>query len=96
MTESHAPNGLVIDNFAAGGGASLGIERALGRIDVAINHDPEAIAMHHANHPAARHFDRDIWQVDPIEATGGRPVALAWFSPDCCHFSKAKGSRPLK
>ena len=90
------PHGLVIDNFAGGGGASLGIERALGRIDIAINHDPEAIAMHRANHPGTRHFDRDIWQIDPLEATGGRRVALAWFSPDCCHFSKAKGSRPLK
>ena len=96
MSEHSALAGLVVDNFAGGGGASLGIQRALGRLDIAINHDAEAIAMHRANHPGARHFERNIWQVDPIEATGGRPVALAWFSPDCKHFSKAKGSRPLQ
>ncbi len=88
--------GLVIDNFAGGGGASLGIERALGRLDIAINHDAEAITMHRANHPATKHFEQNIWQVDPLDATGGRPCALAWFSPDCKHFSKAKGSRPLQ
>ena len=86
--------GLVIDNFAGGGGASLGIERALGRLDIAINHDAEAIAMHRANHPRTHHFERNIWQIDPLEASGGRRVALAWFSPDCAHFSKAKGGRP--
>ena len=96
MTEHTAIPGLVVDNFAGGGGASLGIQRAAGRLDIAINHDAEAIAMHKANHPNARHFERNIWQVDPIQATGGRPVALAWFSPDCKHFSKAKGSRPLE
>ena len=89
-------NGLIIDNFAGGGGASLGIERALGRLDIAINHDAEAITMHRANHPGTRHFERNIWQIDPLDATGGRRVALAWFSPDCKHFSKAKGSRPLQ
>ena len=88
--------GLVIDNFAGGGGASLGIERAMGRLDIAINHDAEAIVMHRANHPGTRHYEQNIWQIDPLDATGGRRVALAWFSPDCKHFSKAKGSRPLQ
>jgi len=88
---------LVIDCFAGGGGASTGIEAALGRaVDVAINHDPEAIAMHRANHPATRHFCKSVYQVSPHEATRGAPVALAWFSPDCKHFSKAKGARPVK
>jgi DNA (cytosine-5)-methyltransferase 1 len=87
--------GLVVDSFAGGGGASIGIERALGRpVDVAINHSDDAIAMHEANHPHTRHFREDIWEVDPIEATRGRPVDLAWFSPDCTHFSRAKGARP--
>lgn len=88
---------LIIDNFAGGGGASLGIELALGRgADIAINHDREAIAMHMANHPGAKHFCEDIWQVAPLVATGGRAVGLAWFSPDCKHFSKAKGGRPVE
>lgn len=87
--------GLIVDNFAGGGGASTGIEAAIGRsVDVAINHDPEAIAMHKANHPNTRHYCQDVWEVCPIEATRGRPVALAWFSPDCKHFSKAKGGKP--
>lgn len=87
--------GLVIDNFAGGGGASTGIEQALGRpIDVAINHDPEAVAMHKANHPATHHYCQSVWKADPLEVTGGRRVALAWFSPDCKHFSKAKGGKP--
>jgi DNA (cytosine-5)-methyltransferase 1 len=86
---------LIIDSFAGGGGASLGIELALGRSpDVAINHDPEAIAMHSENHPGTRHYCESVWDVDPIAATDGRPVGLAWFSPDCKHFSKAKGSKP--
>lgn len=84
---------LVVDNFAGGGGASTGIEAALGRpIDIAINHDPEAIAMHRANHPGTRHYCENVWEVDPVEACGGRPVGLAWFSPDCKHFSRAKGT----
>lgn len=89
-------NGLIIDNFAGGGGASTGIEMATGRsVDIAINHDPAAIAMHRANHPATRHYCEDVWQVDPAEACGGQPVALAWFSPDCTHFSRAKGGKPV-
>lgn len=88
---------LIVDNFAGGGGASLGIEQALGRSpDVAINHDAEAIAMHQANHPATRHYCEDVWKVDPREACRGRPVGLAWFSPDCKHFSKAKGGKPVE
>ncbi|SEM62219.1 DNA (cytosine-5)-methyltransferase 1 [Sphingomonas gellani] len=86
---------LVIDNFAGGGGASTGIARAIGREpDVAINHDPEAVAMHVANHPTTRHYCQSILAVDPLDATGGAPVALAWFSPDCKHHSKAKGGKP--
>jgi DNA (cytosine-5)-methyltransferase 1 len=89
-------HGLVVDLFAGGGGASLGIERALGRgVDLAINHDPHAIAMHRANHPATRHLIEDVFAVDPHEATGGRPVVLLWCSPDCKHFSKAKGGKPV-
>jgi DNA (cytosine-5)-methyltransferase 1 len=88
--------GLIVDSFAGGGGASFGIEQALGRSpDIAINHDAEAIAMHAANHPSTRHYCGDVWEVDPIEACGGRPVDLAWFSPDCKHFSKAKGGKPV-
>jgi DNA (cytosine-5)-methyltransferase 1 len=86
---------MIVDNFAGGGGASTGIERALGRcVDIAINHDAEAIAMHEANHPQTKHYCEDVWKVDPLEATQGRPVGLAWFSPDCKHFSKAKGGKP--
>jgi len=89
---------LVIDNFAGGGGASTGIEAALGGrpVDIAVNHDPAAIAMHEANHPETKHYQENIWEVDPREACGSRPVGLAWFSPDCRHFSKAKGTTPVK
>ena len=87
---------LFVDNFAGGGGASTGIETAIGRsVDIAINHDPDAIAMHRANHPATRHYCEDVRQVDPDEACAGNPVALAWFSPDCKHFSRAKGGKPV-
>ena len=87
---------IVVDNFAGGGGASTGIEMAIGRsVDIAINHDPAAIAMHRANHPDTTHYTEDVWKVDPKEACAGRPVALAWFSPDCKHFSKAKGGKPV-
>ena len=86
---------LIVDNFAGGGGASTGIEMATGySVDIAINHDPEAIKMHKANHPNTRHYCEDVWQVDPVEACKGHPVGLAWFSPDCKHFSKAKGGKP--
>ena len=87
---------LFVYNFAGGGGASTGIEMAIGRsVDIAINHDPDAIAMHKANHPASKHYCEDVWQVDPVEACAGNPVALAWFSPDCKHFSRAKGGKPV-
>lgn len=86
---------LIIDNFAGGGGASTGIEMATGySVDIAINHDPEAIRMHKANHPNTKHYCEDVWQVDPVAACKGHPVGLAWFSPDCKHFSKAKGGKP--
>lgn len=86
---------LIIDNFAGGGGASTGIELATGfSVDIAINHDPEAIRMHKTNHPNTEHYCESVWDVDPVEACKGRPVALAWFSPDCKHFSKAKGGKP--
>lgn len=86
---------LLVDNFAGGGGASTGIEIATGHcVDVAINHDPEAIRMHKANHPATRHYCESVWDVDPVKVCKGHPVGLAWFSPDCKHFSKAKGGKP--
>ena len=86
---------LIVDNFAGGGGASTGIEDATGCcVDIAINHDPEAIKMHKANHPYTEHYCEDVWQVDPVKACKGHPVGLAWFSPDCKHFSKAKGGKP--
>jgi len=86
---------LVVDNFAGGGGASTGIEAAIGRpVDIAINHSPQAIAMHAANHPRTKHYCENIWEVDPREACGSRPVGLLWASPDCTHFSRAKGGQP--
>ena len=99
-------DGIIVDNFAGGGGASTGIELALRRqVDVAVNHDPEAVAMHAANHPNTRHLCQSVWAVDPLEAVTfandngemrPRPVRLAWFSPDCKHFSKAKGGKPVE
>ena len=86
---------LIVDNFAGGGGASTGVELATGySVDIAINHDPEAIKMHKANHPNTKHYCENVWAVDPVKACNGHPVALAWFSPDCKHFSKAKGGKP--
>ena len=86
---------LIVDNFAGGGGASTGIEIATGiSVDIAINHDPEAIKMHKANHPNTTHYCESVWEVEPVKACKGHPVALAWFSPDCKHFSKAKGGKP--
>lgn len=88
---------IIIDNFAGGGGTSTGAEEALGRpVDIAINHDPEAIAMHKANNPFTDHHCESVWDINPIEICKGRPVGLAWFSPDCKHFSKAKGDKPLE
>ncbi len=88
---------LIVDNFAGGGGASTGIEMATGRsVDIAINHDENAIAMHETNHPDTLHYCESVFDIDPVAATAGQPVGLAWFSPDCRHFSKAKGSAPVK
>lgn len=87
---------LIIDNFAGGGGASTGIELALGRnVDHAINHDLHALGMHRINHPQTVHHCEDVFDIDPRAVTEGRPVGLAHFSPDCKHFSKAKGGKPL-
>ena len=84
---------IIVDNFAGGGGASTGIELAAGRpVAIAINHDPDAILLHKTNHPYTEHLQASVWDVDPVEVCKGRPVGLAWFSPDCKHFSKAKGS----
>jgi DNA (cytosine-5)-methyltransferase 1 len=88
---------LIIDNFAGGGGTSTGLEAAFGRpVDIAINHDPEALAMHAINHPHTRHLCESVWDVDPIKVTGNQPVGLVWLSPDCKHFSKAKGGKPVE
>lgn len=87
---------LVVDLFAGGGGASTGIEQAIGRhVDIAVNHDPEAVSLHTANHPQTRHFCSDVFEVDPLAVTDGQPVGLLWASPDCKHFSKAKGGKPV-
>ncbi len=87
---------LIVDNFAGGGGASTGIELATGRpVDIAVNHDPAAILMHKTNHPFTRHYCESVWEVDPKELCGGHPVGLMWLSPDCKHFSRAKGGKPV-
>lgn len=87
---------IIVDNFAGGGGASTGIELATGRpVDIAINHDPEAIRMHITNHPYTEHYQASVWDIDPVTVCRGRPVGLAWFSPDCKHFSRAKGGKPV-
>ncbi len=90
-------NELIVDNFAGGGGASIGIELAMGRpVDIAVNHDEDAIAMHKVNHPCTTHYQEDVFAINPEEVTSGRPVGIAWFSPDCKHFSKAKGGKPVE
>lgn len=87
---------IVVDNFAGGGGASTGIEMALGRSpEIAINHDPDAISMHTVNHPETEHYCESVWDIVPRDVVAGRPVGLVWLSPDCKHFSKAKGSTPV-
>ena len=97
MYQDNLFNELIIDNFAGGGGASVGIELATGRpVDIAINHDADAIAMHSVNHPYTQHFQEDVFAINPEEVTGGRPVGIAWFSPDCKHFSRAKGNKPVE
>lgn len=96
MSYQLLPGEIIVDNFAGGGGVSTGMEIGLGRhADIAINHDPEAIDMHKVNHPNTEHYCESVWDVDPVEACAGRSVGLAWFSPDCKHFSKAKGDRPV-
>lgn len=86
---------LFIDSFAGGGGASTGIEHAIGRpVDIAINHCPQAIKMHCVNHPDTHHYCEDVWQVDPVKATSGQAVGGMWLSPDCTHHSKARGGKP--
>lgn len=88
---------IIIDNFAGGGGASTGIEIALGRhVDVAINHDPQAVSMHQANHPQTHHYCESVWEVNPRDVEPGRKIGLLWLSPDCKHFSKAKGGKPVE
>lgn len=88
---------IIVDNFAGGGGASTGIELATGRpVAVAINHDPAAILMHKTNHPHTLHLQESVWDIDPVKVCGGHPIGLAWFSPDCKHFSKAKGGKPVE
>ena len=86
---------IIVDSFAGGGGASTGIELATGRpVNIAINHDPDAILMHKTNHPFTEHFRASVWDVDPVKVCAARPVGLLWASPDCKHFSKAKGGLP--
>lgn len=90
------PGEILVDNFAGYGGASQGIEDAFQRpVDIAINHNPHAIEMHKINHPNTEHRCENVWDVDPVEVCRGRPVGFGWFSPDCKHFSKAKGSTPV-
>lgn len=90
------PDELIIDNFAGGGGTSEGLEQAFGRpVDIAINHDPQALAMHALNHPFTKHLCESVWDVNPIKVTRNQPVGLVWLSPDCKHFSKAKGGTPV-
>lgn len=95
---------LIIDCFAGGGGTSVGIEMATGSSpDIAVNHSPAAVRMHAANHPATQHYCEDIWRLritpsggrdDPAAVCNGKPIALAWFSPDCTHFSRSRGGKP--
>lgn len=97
MSLDLAADELLVDLFAGGGGASVGIEMATGRqVDIAINHDAAAVSMHKANHPETHHFVQDVYSVDPKAACHGRPVGLLWASPDCTDHSKAKGSAPIR
>src|SRR5690606_21094379 len=87
---------IIIDSFAGGGGASTGIEQALGRSpDYAINHNAAALALHAANHPETIHLSENVYRIDPLDHLSGKHIGLAWFSPDCKHFSKAKGGKPV-
>lgn len=96
MFQTNLLDEIIVDNFAGGGGASTGIELAAGRpVTIAINHDPDAILMHQTNHPYTEHYQASVWDINPREVCRGRMVGLAWFSPDCKHFSKAKGGKPV-
>ena len=96
MKQTNFIDEMIVDNFAGGGGASTGIELATGRpVDIAINHDPDAIAMHMINHPYTKHYCESVWDVDPKKICAGRKVGLMWLSPDCKHFSRAKGGKPV-
>jgi DNA (cytosine-5)-methyltransferase 1 len=96
MKQLNIFNEIIVDNFAGGGGASTGIELAIGHsVDIAINHDPAAILLHKTNHPETEHYQESVWDIDIRKVVRGRPVGLAWFSPDCKHFSKAKGGKPV-
>lgn len=96
-TRAGSDPGLIVDLFAGGGGASKGIEAALGRhVDIAVNHSPVALAVHAKNHPNTRHLVTDVWEVSPKKAAAGRKVFSLWASPDCTHFSVAKGGKPRK
>ncbi|HEX5934224.1 MAG TPA: DNA cytosine methyltransferase [Pseudorhizobium sp.] len=87
---------IIIDSFAGGGGASTGIEQALGRSpDYAINHNADALALHAVNHPETIHLSENVYKIDPLDHLRGKHIGLAWFSPDCKHFSKAKGGKPV-
>ena len=87
---------ISVDNFAGGGGASTGIAKGLGRpVDIAINHDAKAIALHRMNHPQTLHFSESVWSVDPVKVTENQPVGLVWLSPDCKYFSRAKAGKPI-
>lgn len=89
--------GKVADNFAGGGGASTGIAQALGQSpDIAVNHNAEALMMHEQNHPDTKHYNESVWDINIPMATEGHPVLMGWFSPDCTHFSVAKGGKPVK
>ena len=95
MTRTAFDNEIIVDLFAGGGGASTGIEMALGRSpDIAINHDPEAVALHQANHPQTTHYVCDVFEVNPITAAAGFKVGFLWASPDCTFHSKARGGKP--
>ncbi|ASP90776.1 DNA cytosine methyltransferase [Sinorhizobium meliloti] len=97
MASAYVGAPLIVDSFAGGGGASTGIEMALGRSpDIAINHNPEALALHAANHPETHHLSENVYRVDPLDHLKGKDIGLAWFSPDCKHFSKAKGGKPVE
>ena len=96
MNDTIRAPGLVVDLFAGGGGASVGLTNTFGRVDIAINHDPRAIRMHEENHPYCKHHHCDVWEVDPREAVGGLPIAVLWASPDCTYFSKARNGKPFR